>query len=80
MRMAKITKCDICGKEELGRNPEGFHEVCVFIKSLYNPDGYCDLCEDCFEEYDRAYDNSLRIQRETMRKWFEDKCLKGAKE
>ena len=78
MRMSKITKCDICGKEEIGRNPEGFHEVPLYNKSIYNPDGYSDLCEDCYEEYDKVYDAALRTQRDIMRKWFEEKCLKGA--
>lgn len=80
MRMAKITKCDICGKEEHGRNPEGFHEVPLYNKSIYNSDGYSDLCEDCYEEYDRVYDMALKAQREVIRKWFEEKSLKGAKE
>ena len=78
MRMSKITRCDICGLETVGRNPEGFHEVPLYNKSLYNPDGYSDLCEDCYEEYDKVYDAALRTQRDIMRKWFEEKCLKGA--
>lgn len=80
MRMAKITKCDICGLQTIGRNPEGFHEVPIYNKSIYNPDGYCDLCEDCYEEYDKAYDESLKLQKEFLRKWFEEKGLKGAQE
>lgn len=36
----KLTKCDKCGKEADGRNPEGFGEVLIDHK-------YYDLCEDC---------------------------------
>lgn len=36
----KYTRCDKCGKEADGRNPEGFGEVLIDHK-------YYDLCEDC---------------------------------
>lgn len=36
----KLTRCDKCGKEADGRNPEGFGEVLIDRK-------YYDLCEDC---------------------------------
>lgn len=36
----KLTKCDKCGKEADGRNPEGFGEVLIDHK-------YYDLCPDC---------------------------------
>lgn len=36
----KLTRCDKCGKESDGRNPEGFGEVLIGHK-------YYDLCEDC---------------------------------
>lgn len=80
MHMAKITKCDICGKEEFGRNPEGFHEVPLYNRSIYNPDGYSDLCEDCYEEYDKISDDALRVQREAIRQWFEEKMLERSKQ
>jgi len=78
----KIVKCDICGKMEEGRKPEGFHEVCRYDKSLYNPDGYMDLCEDCYEEYDKIADSALRLQRNMVKEWFasKNKILKGENE
>ena len=36
----KLTRCDKCGKEADGRNPEGFGEVLIDYK-------YYDLCPDC---------------------------------
>ena len=43
--MVKITKCDRCGKEFVGRNPEGFYEH-VFDKRVY-----IDLCSECEPKY-----------------------------
>ena len=36
----KLTRCDKCGKEADGRNPEGFGEVLI-------DHTYYDLCSDC---------------------------------
>ena len=74
--MAKITKCDICGKQETGRNPEGFHEVPLYKKSTYNPDQYCDMCEDCYDEYSEKYDIFLREQRKKVQEWIDSKTNK----
>ena len=78
--MSKITKCDICGKEELGRNPEGFSEIALYHKTIWMPDGYSDLCEDCYEEYRDVYDNALKEMREKVMNWIMSKTnnLEGA--
>lgn len=51
----KITKCDRCGKEFIGRNPEGFAEH-VIDKRVY-----IDLCLDCDQEYVKLI-NKLELQ------------------
>jgi hypothetical protein len=80
--MSKITKCDICGREEVGRNPEGFSEIALYHKTVWMPDGYSDLCEECYEEYQEVYDKALRTQRETIMNWIMSKTnnLEGAEE
>lgn len=82
--MAKLTKCDICGKEEIGRNPEGFSEIALYNKTIWMPDGYSDLCEDCYEQYREVYDEALKVQRDTVMNWIMEKIkennLEGAKE
>jgi len=71
--MASIRKCDICGKCEEGRKPNGFHEVSRYRNSIYMPDGYSDLCEDCYEEYEAENDKALKVYRETINNWFKSK-------
>jgi ribosomal protein L31 len=39
--IVKITKCDRCGKEFVGRNPEGFYE------HIFDHRVYIDLCNEC---------------------------------
>ena len=52
--MVKITKCDRCGKEFVGRNPEGFAEHVI------NHRVYVDLCNEC----NNHYDNLIRTLQE----------------
>lgn len=41
----KITKCDRCGKEFVGRNPWGFYE------HVLDQRVYIDLCSECNKDY-----------------------------
>ena len=71
--MAKIRKCDICGKCQEGRNPDGFHEVARYRKTLTIADGYSDLCDECYDEYMEVHDGALRVCRDTINAWFMEK-------
>lgn len=71
--MASIKRCDICGKMSEGRNADGFHEISRYQKSVYLPDGYSDLCDDCYEEYDEMNKTALQVYRETIENWFKEK-------
>ena len=42
--MKKVV-CDRCGKEFVGRNPQGFSEYVISQRV------YIDLCSDCSREY-----------------------------
>jgi hypothetical protein len=51
----KITKCDRCGKEFVGRNPENFAEHVIDRRICI------DLCFDCDKEYVKLV-NKLELQ------------------
>lgn len=57
----KITKCDRCGEEFVGRNPEGFAEHVI------NQSTYIDLCHEC----DYKYVKIVRTMEERNRKEIE---------
>ena len=76
--MAKITTCDICGAIGRGRNPEGFHEIHEYSTSLKLANGYFDLCDKCYNEYNKMFDICENEFVEKMMNWLKEKhILKG---
>ncbi len=77
--MAKITRCDRCGKEEFGRNPEGFSEAMLYGRNTEHPSGYIDLCTDCRNLYDSMYDATIRKSRNEFAKWLNESFIQNLK-
>lgn len=76
--MAKITICDICGTVGKGRSPEGFHEIHEYSTSSKFASGYCDLCDTCYDEYNKMFDICENEFVEKLMNWIKERQnLKG---
>lgn len=67
--MVKITKCDRCGKEFVGRNPEGFYEHVIDHRV------YVDLCNECEPLYNEILQSMEVHNRRVLEQFLNS--LKG---
>jgi hypothetical protein len=72
----KCTKCDRCGAEGEGRNPEDFHEVPKYEKSSGHADGYYDLCKSCYNEYLTISMSAMNLAKKSITLWINKEILK----